>query len=295
MTQDFLWSEPDRVLLDFLEKWRSVVPRIYREDPKMLEEHVGQENSFRTSGYSRRQITELVQNAADAILRSGRTGRIKLILTDRYLYCANDGKEFDQAGIDAITHAYLSDKRGEEIGRYGNGFKSVLAVTDNPQVFSRSVSFHFGAPEARAILTGVGARENELPILRLPTVLNAVEEIDDDATLQELTEWASTVVRLPLQQHVELEEQLLGFQTQFLIFTPHVEKLSITIRGNGAQQEVEHSCQSIGQSSYELQGPRLGSQKWAIFKRAHQPSLAARQEVDDAIARKSILVTCAMP
>jgi superfamily II DNA or RNA helicase len=295
MTHDFLWSEPDRVLLDFLEKWRSVVPRIYREDPKMLEEHVGQENSFRTSGYSRRQITELVQNAADAILRSGRTGRIKLILTDRYLYCANDGKEFDQAGIDAITHAYLSDKRGEEIGRYGNGFKSVLAVTDNPQVFSRSVSFHFGAPEARAILTGVGARENELPILRLPTVLNAVEEIDDDATLQELTEWASTVVRLPLQQHVELEEQLLGFQTQFLIFTPHVEKLSITIRGNGAQQEVEHSCQSIGQSSYELQGPRLGSQKWAIFKRAHQPSLAARQEVDDAIARKSILVTCAMP
>lgn len=295
MTHDFLWSEPDQVLLDFLEKWRSVVPRIYREDPKMLEEHVGQENSFRTSGYSRRQITELVQNAADAILRSGRTGRIKLILTDRYLYCANDGKEFDQAGIDAITHAYLSDKRGEEIGRYGNGFKSVLAVTDNPQVFSRSVSFHFGAPEARAILTGVGARENELPVLRLPTVLNAVEEIDDDATLQELTEWASTVVRLPLQQHVELEEQLLGFQTQFLIFTPHVEKLSITIRGNGAQHEVEHSCQSLGQSSYELQGPRLGSQKWAIFKREHQPSLAARQEVDDAIARKSILVTCAMP
>ena len=272
-----------------------MVPRIYLEDPKMLEEHVGQENSFRTSGYSRRQITELVQNAADAILRSGGTGRVKLILTDRYLYCANDGKEFDQAGIDAITHAYLSDKRGEEIGRYGLGFKSVLAVTDNPQVFSRSVSFHFGSPEACAILTAVGAQENDLPILRLPTVLNAEEAIDNDATLQELTEWASTVVRLPLQQHVELEEQLLGFQTQFLIFAPHVEKLSITIRRDGAQQEVEHSCQSIGQSSYELRGPRLGTQKWAIFKRVHQPSMAARQEVDDAIARKSILVTCAMP
>lgn len=295
MTHDFFWSEPDQVLLDFLETWRSVVPRIYREDPKMLEEHVGQENSFRTSGYSRRQITELVQNAADAILRSGKTGRIKLILTDRYLYCANDGKEFNQAGIDAITHAYLSDKRGEEIGRYGNGFKSVLAVTENPQVFSRSVSFHFGAPEARAILAGVGARGNDLPILRLPTVLNAADAIAEDATLKELTEWATTVVRLPLQQNVELEEQLLGFHTQFLIFTPHVEKLTMIIRRNGGLQEVEHSCRSIGHSSYELQGPRLAAQKWAIFKREHQPSLAARQEVDDAIARKSILVTCAMP
>lgn len=294
MTYDF-WSEPDQVLLDFLEKWKSVVPRIYQEDPKMLQEHVGQENSFRTSGYSRRQITELVQNAADAILRSGETGRIKLILTDRYLYCANDGKEFDQAGIDAITHAYISDKRGEEIGRYGLGFKSVLAVTDNPQIFSRSVSFHFGAPEARAILTGVGVRENDLPILRLPTALSAEREIDDDPILMELTEWASTVIRLPLQPHVELEEQLLGFQTQFLIFTPHVEELSITIRRDGAEQEFQHFCRSIGQSSYELQGPRLGTQKWAIFKKAHQPSLEARQEVDDAIARKSILVTCAMP
>ncbi|MDP9934755.1 superfamily II DNA or RNA helicase [Paenarthrobacter nicotinovorans] len=295
MTQDFFWSEPDEVLVDFLDAWRSVVPRIYREDPKMLEEHVGQENSFRTSGYSRRQVTELVQNAADAIFRSGRTGRIKLVLTDQHLYCANDGQEFRQAGIDAITHAYLSDKRGEEIGRYGLGFKSVLAVTDNPQVFSRSVSFHFGAPEAQAILTSVGARENELPILRLPTVLNAPEAIKEDAILQELIEWATTIVRLPLQRDVELEEQLLGFQTQFLIFTPHVEKVSVSLRRNGTEREIEHSCQSVGRSSYELQGPRLDRQKWAIFKREHHPSLAAREEVDDAIARKSILVTCAMP
>lgn len=294
MTHD-TWSAPDQGLLEFLENWRSKVPRIYKEDPKLLEEHTGQENSFRTSGYSRRQITELVQNAADAILRSGAAGRIQLILTDQHLYCANNGKEFDQAGIDAITHAYLSDKRGEEIGRYGLGFKSVLAVTDNPQIFSRSASFHFGSSEARGILAEFGVQENDLPVLRLPTVIDAVEAMDNDVILQELGEWASTVVRLPLQQHVELEEQLLGFQTQFLIFTPHVEKLSITIRRNGAEQEVEHTCKSIGPSSFELQGPRLGTEKWAIFKREHQPSLAARQEVDDAIARKSILVTCAIP
>ena len=46
--------------------------------------------------------------------------------------------------------AYLSGKRGDEIGRFGLGFKSVLAVTDAPQVFSRSVSFEFNSSEANA-------------------------------------------------------------------------------------------------------------------------------------------------
>ncbi|MGK7221236.1 sacsin N-terminal ATP-binding-like domain-containing protein [Kocuria flava] len=289
------WKSPDPALLDFIEAWQSVVPRIYREDPRLLEEHARQEKSFQTSGYSRRQVTELVQNAADAIFKSGRPGKIELVLTDSYLYCANDGEEFDKAGIEAITHAYLSDKRGGEIGRYGLGFKSVLAVTDNPQIFSRSASFQFGAPEGQRVLKGVGATDANMPVLRLATPLDASSTLNEDPILQRLAEWASTVVRLPLHRDTDLEKQLRGFQTQFLIFTPHVEELLITVCRGGATHTVRHSCRAIGESSYALEGPQTGVQKWAIFTREHLPSLAARQEVDDAIARKSILITCAMP
>ncbi|WP_193215212.1 hypothetical protein, partial [Luteolibacter marinus] len=85
------WPAADPELLRFIEGWKATVSSTYREDPLLLEEHARQENSFRTSGYSRRQVTELVQNAADAIFKSGTTGRIEIRLTDDHLYCANDG------------------------------------------------------------------------------------------------------------------------------------------------------------------------------------------------------------
>ncbi|MGX0887790.1 hypothetical protein ACUW97_002221 [Kocuria rhizophila] len=289
------WPAPDPELVRYIDEWQSVVPRVYREDPKLLEEHVRQENSFRTSGYSRRQVTELVQNAADAIYKSGTRGKIELVLTEDHLYCANDGKAFERAGVEAITHAYLSDKRGGEIGRYGLGFKSVLAVSDNPQIFSRSASFQFGSPAAREVLKTLDTAEGDTPVLRLATPLDYTVAAEDDNVLRQLATWATTIVRLPLSRDAGLVEQLKEFQTQFLIFTPHVEALTISIRRGGGEETLEHTCSALGSSSYELKGPQLGKQQWSIFTTEHRPSLAAREEVDDAIARKSILITCAMP
>ncbi len=59
------------------------------------------------------------------------------------LYCANDGAPFAQEGLEAVTHAYLSDKRGDDIGRFGLGVKSIRGVPDAPLVLSRTVSFSF--------------------------------------------------------------------------------------------------------------------------------------------------------
>lgn len=289
------WPAPDPELVRYIDEWQSVVPRVYREDSKLLEEHVRQESSFRTSGYSRRQVTELVQNAADAIYKSGTRGKIELVLTEDHLYCANDGKAFERAGVEAITHAYLSDKRGGEIGRYGLGFKSVLAVSENPQIFSRSASFQFGSPAAREVLKTLDTVEGDTPVLRLATPLDYTVAAEHDNVLRQLGAWATTIVRLPLSRDAGLVEQLREFQTQFLIFTPHVEALTISIHRGGGEETLEHTCRALGSSSYELKGPQLGKQQWSIFTTEHQPSLAAREEVDDAIARKSILLTCAMP
>ena len=43
----------------------------------------------------------------------------------------------------AMRMALLSSKRGDGIGRFGLGFKPVLAVSDSPQFLSTSGSFHF--------------------------------------------------------------------------------------------------------------------------------------------------------
>src|SRR4051794_31609450 len=91
----------------------------YSADPQLVEEHVGQEREIQTGGYSRRQVFELVQNAADQ-LRPG-DGRIELVLSDEALYCANAGTPFTTAGVESILHAYLSRKDDESIGQFGLG------------------------------------------------------------------------------------------------------------------------------------------------------------------------------
>ncbi len=171
---------PDPDLLEAVNEQFEMALSAYRANPNLISEHANHEESIRVGGYSNRALLELVQNAADAMAGidqdvDGVQGRVEIVLDPegRTLYCANAGRPFSRKGLTAITHAHLSAKRGDEIGRFGLGFKSVLAVTDTPQVFSRSVSFEFNTREARLALRGVGPSVPRLPILRTPTVLDA--------------------------------------------------------------------------------------------------------------------------
>lgn len=294
----FSWGDPDSALVSTIADQRQSALRVYREDPKLLEEHARQEKSFQTSGYSRRQITELLQNASDAIYRSGKVGDVELVLTPSHLYCANAGISFTSDGLIAVTHAYLSDKRGNEIGRYGLGFKSVLTVSDNPQIFSTSGSFEFGSTDARSALRSVGATDETMPVLRLPTPLDMDLAMREDSILRELASWATTIVRLPFKE-IDLNhlvQQIDEFQTQFLIFTPHVRSLRMRhVGADGQERIVDHSCTKKDRDTYEITGPKHDAQTWAIFSKMHVPTQAALSEVDDAIARKTIAVTFAAP
>src|SRR5690606_26755111 len=94
-------------------------------------------------GYGDRQIYELVQNAADEI-RNDPGGEIAVILTATHLYCANQGTPVTPEGADTILRMSVSRKRGGQIGRFGVGVKSVLAVCDAPQFFSKADGIEFG-------------------------------------------------------------------------------------------------------------------------------------------------------
>src|SRR4029079_6480133 len=124
-----------------------------RVNPPLLEEQANIELAAAEGGYGRRQLYELVQNGADALLATG--GRIEVVLTDDAFYCANEGAPIDVPGIRAILLSNVSQKRGDEIGRFGLGFKSVLEVTDDPEFFSRSGSFAWNYERTKEEVAGV--------------------------------------------------------------------------------------------------------------------------------------------
>jgi hypothetical protein len=105
----------------------------YRVQPNLVREHVGIEDEVLSGGYGHRQVHELVQNGADAILEAGVAGRVHLLLTPHALYCANEGSPIDPEGVDAILNSHMSRKRGAQIGQFGIGFKSVLAISTRPE------------------------------------------------------------------------------------------------------------------------------------------------------------------
>ncbi|MDT7782213.1 MAG: hypothetical protein QOF58_632, partial [Pseudonocardiales bacterium] len=267
------WSAPDQRLIKWIEDHRKRAIESYKADPLLVEEHGRQEDSFRTGGYAHRQVLELVQNAADALRRGGERGRVAVIFQDDVLYCANEGETFTQAGLEAVCHAYLSDKRGEEIGRFGLGFKSVLGVTDEPTIFSRSVSFGFRADHSRNELSEINKQARNFPVLRLPFLVDAQQEFTRDGLLADLATWAQTIVRLPLTRNfARLLLDLQDFPKEFLLFAPFVQ--SLTIAGS-ANHIYDSRCEPIGDDRWRLVGADGVDSEWMVWQRTHRPSEAA--------------------
>ncbi|KUL31451.1 hypothetical protein ADL15_22220 [Actinoplanes awajinensis subsp. mycoplanecinus] len=264
----------------------------YRSTPRLIDEHGLQEDSFRTGGYAHRQVLELVQNAADALRRGGQRGRVVLLLRDDVLYCANEGAPFSRRGLEAVCHAYLSDKRGEDMGRFGLGFKSVLGVTDSPTVLSRSVSLKFSADTARRSLERLSPNASVYPVLRLPVNVDAQAEMAADPVLAELGEWAQTIIRLPLTRPSEnLLQELQEFPTEFLLFAPHVAELEIST--DGTRRVL--NCLPQEENRYRLAATSERPTDWMVWHQSHRPSEEALSEVSEAIRRPEVVVSYAVP
>jgi hypothetical protein len=131
-----------------------------------------------------RLVVELAQNAADAAVRAGVPGRLRLTLhegTDgdpSLLAAANTGAALDAAAVESLSTLRASAKRDDgpaSVGRFGVGFAAVLAVSDEPAVVSRSGGVRWSLNEARALAAEVPGladelrrRDGHVPLLRLP-------------------------------------------------------------------------------------------------------------------------------
>ena len=92
-------------------------------------------------------IFELLQNAEDVSAKT-----ISFYLFNDRLEIHHDGEDFDFDDVKAITGIGKSPKKDElnKIGKFGVGFKSVFAITENPEIYSGEYAFrinNFVVPE----------------------------------------------------------------------------------------------------------------------------------------------------
>ena len=98
--------------------------------------------------YAGRVSIELIQNGHDAHTPERNDGRIQIELAVDEgpfgtLYVANDGNPFRPKDFHSICDIGLSSKPpGEGIGNKGQGFRSVLSVSSEPEVYSALPSTH---------------------------------------------------------------------------------------------------------------------------------------------------------
>ncbi|HMT94260.1 ATP-binding protein [uncultured Thiothrix sp.] len=97
--------------------------------------------------YHGRFLVELIQNAHDALSTSNYSndhGRIEIFLKKDeedfgVLYIGNDGSPFSKSNFTSLSQLGQSDKNPQEsIGNKGIGFRSVLEVTNSPEIYSRA-------------------------------------------------------------------------------------------------------------------------------------------------------------
>lgn len=224
----------------------------YKNMADEVREHHGNEVKVLAGGYTYRQVLELVQNAADAILEhSGATGseasgRVVLRLFKNRLYAANTGAPFSKDGIKALLSADSSPKRQNQIGRFGLGFKSLLGLEGQIDVFSRSICFRFDPARCAETIRDHVSFEADAPApgLRLAWPIDAAEEFDTDPVLFELSGWAATIVRVDIGTPLlvsRVDDELDSFPGEFLLFLAadvELELLSDTGIGRSLSRRV---------------------------------------------------------
>ena len=246
----------------------------YREQPYLVTEHANLERNTAQGGYAHRQLFELVQNSADALISAPSGKSILVRLTKDFLYCADDGNPIDKDGIKGLMFAHMSSKWNTmAIGRFGLGFKSVLGVSDAPEFYSRPGSFRFDRRVAAERIAKVACAEH-YPVLRLPEPIDPDREKNEDEELRELMSWATNIVRLPLiaEAHGDLARQIREFPPEFLLFVDHVRYL--TLEDGERTRELVLRAQD---GEFYLDTGE-GVARWRCFKTLHHLSERARSD-----------------
>lgn len=288
------WENQDPALVGQVNDYHAKCVEVYKRDSNRVLEDAGKERGIAEGGYGRKQIQELVQNAADALRDS--PGRVQVALTDNALYVANQGQPFVATGVRALLYTHLSNKTGGEIGRFGLGFKSISGISDGPQIFSQSICFEFSrSATASELSTELGERfsPDDVAALRLAWVLDPRAEFHADPILSDMAGWAVTIIKVPLKPGVasQLSVEISEFDESFNLFAPHVKQLDLRDDCKGESRRISASKKG----NRVVLSTEEGEREWLVFSREHQPSDAALESAGHAARRDSVTVSWAVP
>jgi superfamily II DNA or RNA helicase len=283
----------------FLEELNNKRLRSYDADPGLLKEHFGIEETVLAGGYGYRQILELVQNGADALLEAQErgdvldgNGRIHVQLRGSRLYVANTGAPLSEEGLDALLRSHSSPKRGNQIGRFGLGFKSLLKLNGRVDVFTRtSGAIRFDPERCRDELRR-RFEVTQAPGLRLAWALPPAE-CAADPLCAELA-WAETIIRVEvgsesLLQHIR--QEIRSFPAEFLLFFP----IAATLTLDDGEEKAREVRLAIEGGEHILHDGEAAS-RWRIAAReVHITETRAIADATHIHARQSVPVSWAMP
>lgn len=110
-------------------------------------------------------IYELLQNAEDA----GAT-EVRFEIKKTKLIFAHNGKAFDAHDVNAITNIAQSTKKGNYVqaGKFGIGFKSVYAFTEEPSIYCDTVNFKIEKLLLPTMIDELKSREDGWTEFHLP-------------------------------------------------------------------------------------------------------------------------------
>ena len=108
------WEGLDGLVATAVEDQSRTALGTYRHEPRRMGQDANLERSIAEGAYAKRQLFELIQNAADAMRKE--PGRCEVVLTSGSLYVANSGEPFTADGVVALMGTHDSVKRDDQIG-----------------------------------------------------------------------------------------------------------------------------------------------------------------------------------
>ncbi len=233
------------------DRMRAAVLTAWQASPARFREDANAEEDFALGGYRDRLIVELAQNAADAALRAGVPGVLRLELRDGVLTAANTGAPLDAAGVEGLSTLRVSAKRDHigAAGRFGVGFAAIVSVCDEPSIGSRSTgAVRWSREETAEVVAAepglaaeLASREGHVPLLRLP--FPATVEVPDGF---------ETSVLLPLRPSAvdAVRRMLEETSPALLLGMPALTSIEITV--DGVTRTVEPSGWHVVSASGEF-------------------------------------------